>query len=157
MQISCDYLARKNQVLIPEVVNEVDDEKLTQIIQIVGPQQKFIDVSRCFLLNASIFNKLDTCVSLCYLDISYTNIDSIALLCDNLMCLKSLNLSGLSQLAPDAFKPLDQLVTLEYLSLRLSSIDSLEAIGGMIMLRGLDFGQTNVDNISPLGILDLYF
>lgn len=153
MQISHDYLARKNQILIPLVINNVDDDIFTQIIKIVGEHQRFIDISRCILLTPLVFDKLMVCSSLYYLDISYTAIENISVICNNLFCLKSLNLSGLLHLEPNQFKSLEQLVNLEYLTLRGSSINSLDPISGMVMLRGLDFGQTQIDNLSPLGII----
>ena len=83
MLMSHDYIPRIMDTLgtqCPSDKNDVTDEIFLRIVRTNGCYQNLLDVSRCCNLSPGIFQNLNVCVTLQYLDISYTTVDDLSFL-----------------------------------------------------------------------------
>lgn len=151
MQVSSDFTVRltgTSYYQVPKKKKEVDDEKLISIIGMCGQHNIFIDISRCVLLTSVAFTKLSLCKSLIYLDISYTTIETLNIIAESCLSLKSLNFAGCNNIIN--YQPLLIMISLEFLSLRLSNFESEELLQNLQILRSLDLGWTKIKGISSI-------
>lgn len=146
MLVSNDFAIRMMGSLFPQVPQrkmEVTDAMMESVLRKIGPQQVFLDVSRCWKLTVQPFNCLKLCKSLVYLDVSYTKLRDLDVIAENCESLRGLNVSGL-EINNDSYNALANLQALEVLHLRNCNIISMEWFKDMHTLRSLDLGASTV-------------
>eukprot|EP01038_Epipyxis_sp_PR26KG_P008123 gene8123-11001_t len=154
MILSSDYSLRlmgKMTPQPPEDKNDVTNLLFNGILNKIGQQQVYLDVSRCSKLTANAFLSFHLSQSLMYLDVSYTQISELNSIANHCKMLKAINLSGTKRVI--SYEPLSQLLILEVLSLRSSAITSIDSIKDLICLRSLDIGKTAITTITPISRL----
>lgn len=152
MQISHDYAMRllgEDSIQPPALKEEVDDAIFKSVISTSGGHQRFVDVSRCYLIHAQSFSLFGMCQSIEYLDVSFTQIDveGLSVIASNCCVLKSIQLAGTNL---ENYDPLSKLSQLQLVNLRASSIQQLEPLFNLLLLRSLDLGYTNITSLDPI-------
>ena len=150
MLFQSDYCFRRTSGVNPhcEHRKDITDVIFTRYIRLNGPYQLFLDCSRVAQVSPENFIQLSLCKNLQYLDVSFTDIQDLSIIANNLLELRALNLAGLNVMTWD---PLKSLTNLESLSLRFSqrvTNDAVDPIKHFLRLRSLNLGHTNVSDIS---------
>ena len=136
----------------PTEKDSVTDDVFKSIVCVTGNHQALLDISRCYKLSPPIFNHLERCASLQYLDLSYTPIRDLMPI-KSCKSLRALNICGLRLSSDISFDALQDLTSLEILLLRSSNISKGARLKELIMLRSLDIGNTKIDSIEFVSTL----
>lgn len=135
-----DILDRKTHMY------DMSDEYLIRFLAVTSGYQRALSLYHCSRLSYKSFSKLSTCVSLWFLDLSYTHIDDVTPL-QSCECLRSLVLSGTKV---EDYSPLGELTELELLHLNFSSVLSIDMASSMTNLRSLNLGFTKIADVSSI-------
>jgi hypothetical protein len=147
MLVSNDFAIRMMGHLFPQVPGDkkdVYDNNFEGIMRKIGPQQAFIDISRCKKLTTLPFKCFQLCKSLLYLDISFTHVNDLSVICNHCYDLRGLNISGVQAMDKN-FSPVAKLPSLEVLTMRYSNVFTIGWIEQLSCLRSLDLGGTTVE------------
>jgi hypothetical protein len=129
-----------------DLTNDVFDS----VYRKIGAHQIHLDISRCMrLTHETISSTISVGVSLMYLDISYTHVMDISLICSSCLAIRVLSLAGLN-LVDSKYQSITALQSLEVLSLRSSNISDIKAISFLPLLRSLDLGSTSFSSVESL-------
>jgi hypothetical protein len=148
MLVSNDFAIRMMGHLFPQIPGDkkdVYDNNFEGVMRKIGPQQAFIDISRCKKLTTLPFKCFQLCKSLLYLDVSFTNLNDLSIVCYHCYDLRSLNISGIQAMDRN-FSPVAKLPSLEVLTMRYSNAYNVDWIEQLSCLRSLDLGVTTIQS-----------